>query len=159
MSIVPFEEKYFPQLTEIFRIVVAKGDSFVYGDNYADADVRRVWTDSGAAFCYLADGKVAGSFVIRQNKPDRGGHVCNAGFMVKPECRGRGIATGMCAFALEEAKKMGYDAMQFNFVVSTNTQAVTLWKKMGFAIIGTVPKAYRHASAGLVDVHIMHRFL
>jgi RimJ/RimL family protein N-acetyltransferase len=34
--------------------------------------------------------------------------------------------------------------MQFNFVVSTNTAAVALWQKLGFAIVGTLPKAFRH---------------
>jgi hypothetical protein len=49
--------------------------------------------------------------------------------------------------------------MQFNAVVSTNERAVRLWKKMGFTIVGTVPKAFRHKDQGLVDIFIMHRFL
>jgi hypothetical protein len=49
--------------------------------------------------------------------------------------------------------------MQFNYVVSTNTAAVNLWKKLGFSIIGTVPQAFRHQTLGLVDVYVMHRFL
>jgi len=159
MAIVPFEEGHFLQVAEIFRSVTAAGNCFVYDGGYSDADIRRVWVDSGPSFCYLQDGKVVGTFVIRQNKPDRGGHVGNAGYMVRKEYRGQGIATAMCAFSLAEAKRLGYDAMQFNFVVSANTGAVRLWKKMGFAIVGTVPKAYRHADLGLVDVHVMHRFL
>ena len=159
MTIVPFEESRFEEVAAIFREVTAKGDSFVYADDYSDADIRRVWIDCGASFTYLIDGKVAGSFVIRQNKPDRGGHVSNAGYMVTPEFRGRGIAKEMCAFSLEEAKRMGYDSMQFNFVVSTNEKAVKLWKKMGFNIVGTIPKGYVHATLGKVDVYIMHKFL
>ena len=49
--------------------------------------------------------------------------------------------------------------MQFNFVVSTNTRAVALWEKMGFQVVGTLPKAFRHLTLGLVDVFVMHRFL
>ena len=49
--------------------------------------------------------------------------------------------------------------MQFNFVVSTNTAAVALWQKLGFAIVGTLPKAFRHQSLGYVDAYVMHRFL
>jgi len=30
---------------------------------------------------------------------------------------------------------------------------------MGFNIIGTVPRAFRHAKLGPTDVHIMHRSL
>ena len=50
-------------------------------------------------------------------------------------------------------------AMQFNYVVSTNESAMSLWQKFGFAIVGRVPKAFRHAAAGPVDVLVMHRFL
>lgn len=49
--------------------------------------------------------------------------------------------------------------MQFNFVISTNTPAVNLWQKLGFKIIGTFPRTFDHASQGLVDSYVMHRFL
>ena len=49
--------------------------------------------------------------------------------------------------------------MQFNSVVASNTVAVVLWQKLGFAIVGTLPKAYRHARLGLVDCHVMFRSL
>ena len=49
--------------------------------------------------------------------------------------------------------------MQFNFVVSTNAAAVALWRKLGFQIVGTLPKVYRHRDLGLVDAYVMHRFL
>jgi hypothetical protein len=65
----------------------------------------------------------------------------------------------MCSYSLKEAKKLGYKAMQFNFVVASNVPAVQLWQKMGFAIVGTVPKAFRHAKLGPTDVHIMYRSL
>jgi hypothetical protein len=61
--------------------------------------------------------------------------------------------------ALREASQAGFVAMQFNFVVSTNAAAVALWRKLGFAVVGTVPKAFRHREHGLVDVYVMHRFL
>jgi ribosomal protein S18 acetylase RimI-like enzyme len=65
----------------------------------------------------------------------------------------------MCEHSLQEARAKGFEAMQFNAVVSTNQRAVALWKRHGFAIIGTVPKAYKHRTLGPVDLHIMHRFL
>ena len=54
---------------------------------------------------------------------------------------------------------MGFTAMQFNMVVSTNESAVALWKKLGFSIVGTLPRAFRHKELGLVDAYVMHRFL
>jgi len=58
-----------------------------------------------------------------------------------------------------EARKAGYVAMQFNFVVSTNTGAIALWKKLSFSIVGTLPKAFKHQQLGYVDAYVMFRFL
>jgi len=54
---------------------------------------------------------------------------------------------------------LGYKAIQFNFVVSTNEAAVRLWKKIGFEIVGTLPGAFKHSSLGYVDVYVMFRSL
>jgi hypothetical protein len=49
--------------------------------------------------------------------------------------------------------------MQFNAVVSTNAAAIALWRSLGFSTVGTIPRGFRHTTAGLVDMHVMHRFL
>ncbi len=49
--------------------------------------------------------------------------------------------------------------LQFNFVVSTNQVAIALWKKLGFAIVDTLPKAFDHKKLGYVDAYVMYRFL
>ncbi len=45
---------------------------------------------------------------------------------------------------LDEARRRGYRAMQFNAVVEVNSRAIALWQSLGFRIIGTVPGAFRH---------------
>jgi ribosomal protein S18 acetylase RimI-like enzyme len=89
----------------------------------------------------------------------RGSHVANASFMVDPDAQGRGAGRALGEHCLEEARRLGYGAMQFNFVVSTNSAAVALWKKLGFEIVGTLPRAFRHSTLGHVDAYVMHRFL
>jgi ribosomal protein S18 acetylase RimI-like enzyme len=59
--------------------------------------------------------------------------------------------------ALREARQAGFLGMQFNFVVSTNAAAVALWQSLGFAIVGTLPKVFRHAALGYVDAYVMYR--
>ena len=61
--------------------------------------------------------------------------------------------------SLAQARAAGFLAMQFNYVVSTNTLAVALYRKLGFAIVGTLPQAIRNRNLGLVDAYVMHRFL
>ena len=61
--------------------------------------------------------------------------------------------------ALYEARQRGFLGMQFNFVVSTNLAAVTLWQSLGFVIVGTLPRAFRHRDLGYVDAYVMYRSL
>ncbi|MEZ4574753.1 MAG: hypothetical protein R2857_07550 [Vampirovibrionales bacterium] len=69
---------------------------------------------------------MVGSFIIKPNQAGPGSHVCNAAFMVDASSRGLGVGRQMGQFALVEARRLGYRAMQFNMVVSTNTAAVRL---------------------------------
>jgi GNAT superfamily N-acetyltransferase len=79
--------------------------------------------------------------------------------MVAPDARGQGIGRAMGEHCLCEARRLGFLAMQFNFVVSTNESAVRLWRQLGFEIVGTLPGAFRHPTKGFVDVHVMFRSL
>lgn len=145
---------------EIFRATVAPGDAFVYDPNTPRQEAEAYWFAKGTR-TYVAeqDGKVAGSYILRPNRPGLGDHVANAGFMVDPKARRSGIGRAMGEHALGEARRLGYRAMQFNFVISTNESAVRLWQNLGFRIIGTLPGAFRHARKGLVDAYVMFRSL
>ncbi len=79
--------------------------------------------------------------------------------MVCPDARGKGVGRLICEHSITEAQQLGYKAMQFNLVVSTNHAAVALWQKCGFKIIGTIPEGFKHQSLGYVDAHIMYRKL
>ncbi|MCA1659555.1 MAG: GNAT family N-acetyltransferase, partial [Verrucomicrobiaceae bacterium] len=112
-----------------------------------------------ATFVAVQDGKVIGSYLLRPNQPGLGDHVANAGYMVDPGARGLGVGRAMGVHSLAEARRRGYRAMQFNFVVSTNESAVHLWRQLGFNIVGTLPRVFRHAQKGFVDAYVMFRLL
>jgi ribosomal protein S18 acetylase RimI-like enzyme len=65
----------------------------------------------------------------------------------------------MCQHSQSIAKALGYKAMQFNFVASTNAGAVKLWTKLGFETVGRLPKAFRHPAQGYVDALVMYKWL
>ena len=102
---------------------------------------------------------VVGTYLLRPNWSGPGSHVANAAFMVAPVARGQGIGRAMGDHCLSEAQRVGFRAMQFNFVVSTNERAVKLWQCLGMKIIGTLPGAFRHPEKGYVDVYVMFRSL
>jgi len=103
--------------------------------------------------------RVLGMCKLQPNQIGRGAHVANAAFMVSPYAQGVGIGHMLGEHSIGEARRLGYLAMQFNYVVSTNDAAIHLWKRLGFSIVGTLPKAYRHRRLGYVDAYVMYRLL
>jgi len=85
---------------------------------------------------------IVGAFVLKDNQPGYGKHICNPAYMVKTESRGLGVGDDLCRESIRAATELGYRGMQFNLVVSTNTAAVKLWKRHGFQHIGTVPGGF-----------------
>jgi GNAT superfamily N-acetyltransferase len=110
---------------------------------------------------YVADagGKIVGTYILKPNQCGPGSHVANAAFMVALSARGQGVGRSMAEHALQEAHRLGFSAMQFNFVVSTNESAIHLWQQLGFKTVGTLPGAFRHPEKGYIDVYVMFRSL
>ena len=145
----------------IIQPVFAKGDSYPYSGDMPEADARRLWLEAPLR-CYVAEddgGGILGTYYLKANQAGRGDHVCNCGYVTAEAARGRGVASAMCRHSQEEAKALGFTAMQFNLVVVTNTGAVALWQKLGFDIIGTLPGVFRHDELGPVDAHVMFKHL
>ena len=144
----------------IFHAVVAPGDTYAFEPAIGRADALAYWLHPDAR-CYVAqhEGAIVGTYIVKPNQPGQGAHVANAAFMVAPVARGLGVGRAMGEHCLREARRLRYRAMQFNFVVSTNEPAVRLWKDLGFAIVGTLPGAFRHPQRGYVDAYVMFRAL
>jgi ribosomal protein S18 acetylase RimI-like enzyme len=105
------------------------------------------------------NGKIVGTYFLRANQKGGGGHVANCGYMTAVSATGRGVARAMCEHSLGRARGRRFQAMQFNFVVSTNERAVQLWQSFEFEIVGRLPKAFLHPTLGYVDAYIMYREL
>ena len=156
-----------PGVWLIFREVVAAGDTYMYPPGISEGEARALWMpdDAGATrrVTYVArlGDAVVGTAYVRPNAPlgGPGDHVCNAGWMVSPACRGHGIGRRFAEYVIEHARAAGYRAMQFNAVVESNSGAVGLWLSLGFRIIGTVPGGFRHPTLGAVGVHVIWREL
>jgi ribosomal protein S18 acetylase RimI-like enzyme len=144
----------------VFHAVVAAGETYAYDPAMTFEAARDLWTRAPAR-CFVARqaGAVVGAYCLRPNQTGLGDHVANAGYMVAPDARGRGIASAMCVHSLDAARAARFTAMQFNFVAVSNEGAVRLWQRHGFAIVGRVPAAFRHRRLGPTDVFVMHRFL
>lgn len=147
----------------IWHAVVAAGDTYVWPPDTDEPTARGLWMRPLPAVQFVAEDPsgrhVFATALLQPANPGLGDHVANAAFMVDPEHAGTGIGRRLAEYVLDEARRQGYRAMQFNAVVETNVRAVALWRSLGFTTIGTVPAAFRHRTRGLVGVHIMHRRL
>ncbi|HEU0274621.1 MAG TPA: GNAT family N-acetyltransferase [Candidatus Udaeobacter sp.] len=145
---------------KIFHSVVATGDTYAIDPNISRKEALQYWCGKNT-HAYVAErrGRIVGTYILRPNQSGGGSHVANAGFMVAPDARGQGVGRAMGEHCLNEARGLGFRAMQFNFVVSTNQSAVRLWRDLGFEIVGTLPGAFRHPGKGYVDVYVMYRSL
>jgi L-amino acid N-acyltransferase YncA len=144
----------------IFHAVVSRGDTYAFDPDISRQQALAYWFGSEMR-CYVAlsERKIVGTYTLKANQPGLGSHVANAGFMVAPWAQGRGIGRVMGEHCLHEATRLGYRAVQFNFVVSTNTTALRLWKNLGFKIAGRLPGAFRQRHDRFVDVYVMYRKL
>lgn len=113
------------------------------------------------AATYVAEigGAVMGTYYIKTNQPGGGAHVCNCGYMVGEAARGQGVAARMCEHSQEAARALGYRAMQFNLVLSSNVGAIRLWERLGYDTVGRLPRAFDHPALGLVDALVMYKWL
>lgn len=110
---------------------------------------------------YVAErnGEVLGTYYLKPNSTGPAAHVSNAGYMVRPDARGQGVAREMAEDSFDRAKWQGYLAMQFNLVVAANEAALHLWRSVGMKEVGRLERAFRLPSGDFADAIVMYRLL
>jgi GNAT superfamily N-acetyltransferase len=146
-----------PRIWPFFEATVRAGETYAYPLDLTLETGRDLWmADPPGATVVLEDGgELLGSARMGPNRPGRGDHIGTASFMVAPEARGRGVGRALGEYVVQWHRDQGYRGIQFNAVVETNTPAVTLWRSLGFVVVGTVPGAFRHPEHGYVGLHVM----
>ena len=145
-------------LWSMLEPVFRAGDTYAIAPDISREDALSYWT---AHHAYVAeiDGTPVGTFYIRPNQQGGGAHVCNCGYITARGAEGKGVAREMLAFSLEEARRLGFEAMQYNFVLASNARAIDTWKRAGFLEIGRIPRAFKLPDGDYTDALILHRFL
>ncbi len=140
-------------LEPVFRA----GETFPHDPSITETEARRAWVEQSQAVMVAveATGALVGTYYLRPNSLALGAHVANAGYVVAEHCRRQGIGSRLCQHSLQAARRLGFRAMQFNLVVSTNTAGLLCWQRNGFQVVGTLPGAFRHGRLGYVDALVM----
>lgn len=148
-----------PAIAPFFRETVGDGETYAFPEGLDDEGVRTWWFEPPPGRTVVAvgdDGAVLGSAKMGPNRPGRGSHIGTASFMVRPEARGHGVGRALGDYVVDWCREQGYQGIQFNAVVETNTAAVRLWQGLGFKILATVPGAFDSRRHGLVGLHVMY---
>lgn len=158
MQIRAFQPEDADPVWSMLEPVFRAGDTYAIDPRISRAEALDYWT---AHHAYVAetDEALVGTFYIRPNQQGGGAHVCNCGYITAQEAQGKGVARVMLAFSLTEAKDLGFEAMQYNFVLASNTRAIDTWTRAGFAEIGRIPHAFKLPSGEYTDALVLHRFL
>jgi len=144
----------------ILEPILRAGETYALPRDWSRREALAYWRAPDHAVLVAQEAaEILGTYYLRANQKGGGAHVANCGYATHPQARGRGIARAMCVHSLELARRQGFTAMQFNFVVATNDPAVGLWKSLGFDVVGRLPGAFRHPKHGPVDALVMHRAL
>ena len=150
----------FDDIWPIFHAIVNKGDTYAYPRDTNKEQAQNLWLEMPLiTYVVEKNSVILGTYFIKTNQTGAGEHVCNCGYMVAPDAQGQGLATLMCQHSQRQALELGYKAMQFNFVAASNTGALKLWQKLGFATVGCLPKAFLHPQLGYIDAMVMYKWL
>ncbi|WDY56050.1 GNAT family N-acetyltransferase [Pseudomonas sp. PSKL.D1] len=160
IHIRPMTPDDFERFWPTFQAVAQARQTYAYDPALSYEQARHVWLELPLhTLVAEADGELLGSYYLKANAAGPGAHVGNCGYMVCEAARGQGVARLMCEHSQKLARQEGFLALQFNSVVASNEVAVALWQKLGFETVGRLPKAYRHATLGLVDCLVMYKWL
>ena len=161
MNIRKFQESDWKQVWPVLEKVFRAGETYAFSPDISEQEAYKVWVELPQETYVVIDqnNAILGTYYIKPNQPAFGAHVRNCGYIVSESARGQGIATKMCLHSQQVAVELGFRAMQFNLVVSTNEGAIRLWNKLGFDVVGTLPNAFNSKSTGYVDAFVMYKEL
>ena len=154
-------------VTAIWNGIVRDANAFPQEFPFTDDDGDAFFLSQKATTVAWAKGEIAGFYILHDNNVGRCSHTANASYGVSKKFRGgvskkfRGCGVGkhLVSDSLVQAKQCGYRGLQYNAVVKSNYGAITLYLKLGFNIIGTIPGGYRKADGTFEDLLIFHKCL
>jgi len=152
MTIRAFEPADIEAANEVWNEVVEAGVAFPQTEKLnRETGLSFFQSQSFTGVCE-DKGEILGLYILHPNNVGRCGHICNASYAVASRARGLGLGEALVRHCLEKAKELGFGILQFNAVVSSNTPALNLYRKLGFTQLGTIPGGFRMKDGSYQDI-------
>ncbi len=139
-----YRDSDLPDMTDIWNEVVRQGVAFPQEEYLTEETGREFFaSQSLSAVAEDESGRVVGLYILHPNNIGRCGHICNASYAVRSECRGMHAGEALVSDCLDKARALGFGVLQFNAVVESNIHARHLYERLGFVQLGTIPGGFR----------------
>ncbi|HAZ59685.1 MAG TPA: GNAT family N-acetyltransferase [Trichococcus sp.] len=147
-----YSENDLGTMANIWNHVVKEGKYFPQIDVLSLKEATAFFAEQTFTGVAEEDGVIVGLYILHPNNIGRCGHIANASYAVAADQRGKRIGEKLVVHSLEMAKESGFRIMQFNAVVADNKGAISLYKKLGFKELGTIPGGFKMDDGTFVDI-------
>lgn len=152
ITIRKYSQNDLEAMTGIWNHIVKEGAYFPQMNGLSIKEATAFFAEQTFTGVAEEDGAVVGLYILHPNNIGRCGHIANASYAVKVEQRGKHIGRKLVLHSLEMAKESGFRIMQFNAVVANNKGAISLYKKLGFKELGTIPGGFKMDDGTFMDI-------
>lgn len=152
-------------LIEYLNIVAGQSDNLTHGANACTLNevqemefIEEIRNDPNSVMIVAKDGqKIVGAASLSGNKKERLSHRANLGISVLKDYWHQGIGNNLMAALIGYAIEAGLEIIDLE-VVTTNKNAIALYEKYGFEIIGTYDR-FMKIDDHYVDAYLMNLYL
>ena len=103
--------------------------------------IEKERSDKEVYLCAVVDGRIVGTAGVDGKGPSKIRHRADFGIAIDQEFWGLGIGRALTIACIECAKKAGYSQLELE-VVNDNSNAIALYKSVGFVEYGRNPRGF-----------------
>lgn len=142
IAVDAYKDTDLKEMIEIWNEVVEEGVAFPQDECLTEQSGREFFEKQDFVGVARCEEKVVGLYILHPNNVGRCGHHANASYAVRKNLRGMHIGEKLVKHSLEQAKELKYRLLIFNAVVKGNDSAIHLYRKLGFQVVGEIPKGF-----------------
>lgn len=151
-----YQEEDIPSMVPIWNTVIEEANTFPQVTQLKLEEAKALFATQSFVGVAANGEEILGFYLLHPNNVGRCGHIANAAYVVKKGDRGKHIGEKLVRDSLIKGHELGFQLMQFNAVVSTNSVAIHLYEKLGFQKVGVIPDGFHLGDGTYTDIIIYY---